>query len=138
MTDDDIDAIERYMTHAPYVVQAKASLASARHLMSEIRAHHLPVLEEDGRLVGMLCDRDLLLLEARTDLDCEQTPVSSAMQIDVCGVSHDAPLDEVVRTMAKQKYGSAVVWNGPTVVGVFTAVEALRALGELIRREVER
>jgi acetoin utilization protein AcuB len=134
---DDLDAIERYMTHSPYVVQAKSSLASASRLMREIRARQLPVLEE-GELVGMLSERDVLLLEARTDLDCDSTPVSSAMQVDVCAVSHETSLEEVVRTMTKHKFGSAVVWNGPSVVGVFTAVEAVRALGELIRRELER
>jgi CBS domain-containing protein len=135
--DDDLHAIERYMTHSPYVVQAKASLASAAYLMRQIGARHLPVLEE-GSLVGIICERDLLLLEARTDLDLETTPVSSAMQTDVCGVSRETPLEEVVRTMAKSKYGSAVVWNGPTIVGVFTPIDAMRALAELIRLEMGR
>src|SRR6516165_10777364 len=99
--DDDLHAIDRYMTHAPYVVQAGASLASAARLMRQIGARHLPVLHE-GSLVGILSERDLLLLEARTDLDLETTPTSTAMQTDVCGVSRETPLGEVVRAMARR------------------------------------
>jgi acetoin utilization protein AcuB len=50
-------------------------------------------------------------------------------------VSPDAPLVEVAREMAEHKYGSAVVVEGPKVVGVFTTTDALRALVALEDRE---
>jgi acetoin utilization protein AcuB len=122
------------MTPSPHVVQSAASLASAQHLMQEAGARHLPVLE-DGKLVGILSERDMLFLETLTDVDPSRIPVRSAMQTDVYGVGRDTPLDEVAVTMARHKYGSAVVCSGAEVVGIFTTVDAMRALADMVRRE---
>ncbi len=40
----------------------------------------------------------------------------------------DAPLADVAAEMADHKYGCAVVMNGPHLAGIFTTVDALRAL----------
>ncbi len=47
-------------------------------------------------------------------------------------VSPDAPLRDVARTMAEQKFGSAVVVDGDEVTGVFTTTDALRALAAVL------
>lgn len=130
-------SIDRYMTPSPHVVQSAASLASARDLMREVGARQLPVVE-DGKLVGIVSEHDLLVLETLTDVDPSRIPVRSAMQTDVYGVGRDTPLDEVAATMAKHKYGSAVVWSGPAVVGIFTTVDAMHALADMVRRETHR
>jgi acetoin utilization protein AcuB len=127
-------SIDRYMTPSPHVVQSAASLASAQHLMREVGARHLPVLEE-GKLVGILSERDMLFLATLTDVDPSRIPVRSAMQTDVYGVARDTPLDEVALTMARHKYASAVVCSGAAVVGIFTTVDAMRALADMVRRE---
>ncbi len=130
-------SIDRYMTPSPHVVQSAASLASARDLMREVGARQLPVVE-DGKLVGIVSEHDLLVLETLTDVDPSRIPVRSAMQTDVYGVGRDTPLDEVAATMAKHKYASAVVWSGPAVVGIFTTADAMHALADMVRRETHR
>ncbi len=130
-------SIDRYMTPSPHVVQSAASLASARDLMREVGARQLPVVE-DGKLVGIVSEHDLLVLETLTDVDPSRIPVRSAMQTDVYGVGRDTPLDEVAATMAKHRYASAVVWSGPAVVGIFTTVDAMHALADMVRRETHR
>lgn len=54
------------------------------------------------------------------------------MEQNVYVVSPSAPLDEVAAEMARKKYGSAVVMQNEHVVGIFTAVDALTALAELL------
>jgi acetoin utilization protein AcuB len=130
-------AIDHYMTPSPHVVHPAASLASAKHLMHELGARHLPVLE-DGKLVGMLSERDVLSLESLTVADPNRIPVQRAMQTDVYGVERETSLEEVATTMAKHKYGSAVVMSGAAVVGIFTSVDAMRALAELVRRDTHQ
>jgi acetoin utilization protein AcuB len=53
------------------------------------------------------------------------------MSTDVYKVPPDAALRSVAREMAKRKLGSAIVTEGNRVQGVFTTVDALRALAEL-------
>jgi acetoin utilization protein AcuB len=101
--------------------------------MRETGARHLPVVEQ-SRLVGIVSERDVLsYLETRTDLDPTHLLVKAVMQTDVYSVDRATPLDVVAERMADQKYGSAVVWNGGEVVGIFTTIDANRALVKLIR-----
>jgi acetoin utilization protein AcuB len=53
-------------------------------------------------------------------------------------VSPEAPLDEVVETMAANKYGSAVIMQNQKVVGIFTTVDACEALCQLLRTRLAK
>jgi CBS domain-containing protein len=44
------------------------------------------------------------------------------------------PIGEVVVPMIERKVGSAVVCEGERVIGVFTTIDALQALHELLER----
>jgi acetoin utilization protein AcuB len=59
-------------------------------------------------------------------------PVEEAMVEDVFIVDPDAPVGEVVEQMIARKLGSAVVCRDERVIGVFTTIDALRALHELL------
>jgi acetoin utilization protein AcuB len=119
--------IRQFMSSAPQTIGQEQTLERAHEVMRNEKIRHLPVLE-GGKLVGLLSQRDLHLIETLSDVDPKDTTVAEAMSQDVYCVSPDAPLVEVAREMAEHKYGSAVVVEGPKVVGVFTTTDALRAL----------
>jgi acetoin utilization protein AcuB len=83
---------------------------------------------EGGKLAGILSQRDALLVETLRDVDPATTAVEEAMTTDVYVVAPDTPLEEVAGAMADHKYGCAVVVDEDRVVGIFTTVDALRAL----------
>lgn len=123
--------VARYMTPAPHTIGRSASLARAHELMRTNDIRHLPVVDA-GRLVGIVSQGDLHLLETLADFPLESVDVAEAMTSPPYVVEPDAPLDQVADTMAKHKYGCAVIRNRDGVVaGVFTTVDALRALAEL-------
>ncbi len=126
--------ISDYMTPSPHSVAVDRTLADAHSLMRQHRIRHLPVLE-GGKLVGIVTQRDLHLVETLKGVDPNQVEVEEAMSPDVYVVRPDTPLLRVALEMWKKKYGSAVVMRGTEVVGVFTTVDALRALATLIARE---
>ncbi len=121
------------MTVSPCVVASTATLAQAHRLMREREVRHLPVVD-GARLVGILSLQDLYMLETLRGIDPLTETVAEAMAADPLVVAPEAPLDEVALAMADHKYGSAVVVEQGTVVGVFTTVDALRALAALVRR----
>lgn len=127
-----IPTIQKYMTTTPYTVRPDLTIAAADKIMHENRIRHLPVLN-GGQLVGLLSQRDIRLIESFKDVDIKTVQVVEAMSQDVFEVSPNASLDEVVLTMAAKKYGSAVVTQNSHVVGIFTAVDALQALAELLQ-----
>jgi acetoin utilization protein AcuB len=119
-----------YMTKTPHTIGAEQTLKVARQLMSDHHVRHLPVLH-GGDLVGVLSDREVESFAALPG-SAEMT-VEEAMVPDVYVTPGDAPLDEVATEMARRRVGSAVVVAGASVVGVFTAVDALRALADALK-----
>lgn len=126
-----IPPIRQAMTTTPHSIGKDQTLALAHEILRTNQIRHLPVLEA-GQLVGMLTHRDLALIESLKDVDPTKVTVEDAMSTEVYTVSPDAPLDEVVAEMAEKKYGSAVVLQNRKVVGIFTTVDACRALAELL------
>jgi acetoin utilization protein AcuB len=126
-----IPNVDRYMTTSPFSIGQEQTLAQAHKLMREHTIRHLPVLH-GGQLVGVISDRDLNLIETLRDVDAEKVLVEEAMTPSVYTISPKAPLDEVVREMAEHKYGSAVVMDHGKVVGMFTTIDVMRALAELL------
>jgi acetoin utilization protein AcuB len=126
-----IPPIQKYMTVTPHSIGSDQTLATAGKRMREHRIRHLPVLE-GGKLLGVITDRDLKFLETFRDVDPEKLTVAEAMTEEPYTVEPDAPLDQVTSTMASEKYGSAIVMQNHKVVGIFTTVDACRALSELL------
>ncbi len=126
-----IPHIDRYMTPSPHSIGQEQLLTQAHQLMRAHQIRHLPVLH-GGKLVGVVSDRDLHLIETLRDVDPSKVTVQEAMSPIVYTVAPKASLEEVVREMAHHKYGCAVVEDNGKVVGVFTTVDALRAFADLL------
>jgi acetoin utilization protein AcuB len=124
--------IMAYMTPFPHSIDAAAPLADAREFMRKRRIRHLPVTEQ-GRLFGLVTDRDIKLLLGP---DFAYPPESSMTVRDACVadpyvVDVATPLAEVARTMARRHLGSALVTRAGKLVGVFTTTDACRVLASL-------
>lgn len=127
--------IRNFMTPAPHSIGRDQPLSMAHERMRGWGVRHLPVLD-GGKLVGILSQRDALLIETLRDVNPAEVPVEDAMTSDVYIVSPDAPIGEVASAMAEHKYGCAVVMNGTHLAGIFTTTDALRALITLAQSPV--
>jgi acetoin utilization protein AcuB len=125
------DAIENFMTRSVHTIGTKSPLAEAHRMMNDHAIRHLPVLE-GGRLVGMLSQRDLHLIETLKDVDPKEVLVEEAMSQDAYTATPETPLAAVAREMGLHKYGSAVVIRSAQVLGIFTTTDALRALDMIL------
>ncbi|MBN9165136.1 MAG: CBS domain-containing protein [Myxococcales bacterium 68-20] len=132
-----IPTIQKYMTTSPHSIGLEQTLARAHAVMREHGIRHLPVLHGQ-KLMGLVTERDLRLVESLPDVDPTKVSVEEAMSTVVYSVGPDQPLDEVVATMAEHKYGSAVVMQNGKVVGIFTTVDVCRALAELLHSRLAK
>ena len=123
--------IEAFMTPMPHSIGPDQTLTAAHEMMRNHDIRHLPVLQA-GRLVGILSQRDLHLVETLEDVDPDEVTVEEAMTLDPYTVGPRAHVRTVATEMAEHKHGSAVVMRDGRVVGIFTTVDALRALASLI------
>jgi acetoin utilization protein AcuB len=127
------DTVRRHMTPSPVTIGREQSLTVAHRLMREHHIRHLPVLAR-GRLVGLVSQRDLHFIETLRDVDRDLVAVEDAMSEPVYKVAPGARLATVVKEMADRRIGSAIVVDRGKVVGVFTAVDGLRVLADLLAR----
>jgi len=123
--------VRQYMTPSPHTVGPTRSLGAARQVMLKHHVRHLPVLD-GGRIVGLISERDLLLVESLPGVNPTDVHVDEAMVTNVYTVHPDTPVGEVVETMIDRKAGSAVVCEGDRVLGIFTTIDALQALHALL------
>ena len=124
--------IEQFMTRSPHTIGQDQTLATAHRLMRSSDIRHLPVLE-GGRLVGIVSQRDLHLLETLKGVDQDEVTVAEAMTSDVETAEPSMPLHEAAERMARRRAGCLVVTHAERVVGIFTAVDALGAVVALTR-----
>lgn len=115
-------------------------LSIADDLMRQKRIRHLPVLDADGEVAGIVSQRDLFrgaLVKAlgygrsQEDKILETLVVKEVMATDVVTISPAAPLKEAAATMLEKKIGSLPVVDGGRLVGILTEADfvALAAKG---------
>lgn len=122
--------IQKFMTAMPHSIGRDIPINHAISLMREHRFRHLPV-QDGGRLVGVLTDRDLKLASSFEGSD--ELLAEDVMTPDPYVVGPEAPLDQVAFAMAEHKYGCAIIEQGNgKVVGIFTATDGLRVLAETL------
>lgn len=127
-----IPTVSEHMTPSPHSIGDEQTLATAKEWMHKYGVRHLPVLH-GGTLVGVLSERDITLVESLETVDPHRVRVEETMTEEVFVVAPDTPLDAVASDMAKRRLGSVLVVDEGHVVGIFTTVDACRALVTLLR-----
>jgi len=129
------------MTHAPATAAADDSLLDAAARMADRNVRHLPVVDGDRHVVGILSDRDVRtqvgdwLRPLHPDdavIRAQSLRVGDAMTRDVFVVSQDAPFADVVRVFTDQRVGAVpVVDEAERLVGIISYVDVFRNAGAL-------
>lgn len=135
--------VSQIMTTQVVSVDADASIGVALQLLHSGNFRRLPVLQ-DGRLVGIITDRDLrlatnspLVLSEKwySDFILESIKVKSCMTSDPITISPDANLLEATRLMRTRKFGGLPVVAGDRLVGMITVTDLLDYLIQLLEEK---
>lgn len=133
------------MTLGAATVRPEASLAEAARTMLDHRISGLPVVDAEGKLVGMITERDFLrqddggrprwietLLSRSDDVraarELEARRVEEVMSREVSSVAPDTPIAEVVELMERRRIKRVPVVADGKVVGIVSRANLLRAL----------
>lgn len=125
--------ISRYATRSICTVSPDDRMIRAHDLMRDQRIRHLPVVDA-GQLVGIVTDRDLRLVVPAAGADPDEVPVRAVMSAHPIAVLPGDLLDTVVARMTELRANAAVVVGKDGVEGIFTTVDALDALYDLLQR----
>ncbi len=136
--------VSRYMTAKVITARPDDGVRKTFFRMRQHRVRHLPVVEEGGKLVGFISDRDL----RRPDWVDQDVDISHAYQLDdnlqvqdlmstnlVVAHTYD-PVAKVVDVFLERRYGALPVLNkDEELVGILSAVDLLRVLAELLDQQ---
>lgn len=141
------------MTRNIVTVRRGGSIAEAIQLMLENRVSGLPVLDDEGKVVGILTEGDLLRRsETGTErrrprwLEILMGPgriageyvkthgrrVEEIMSHDLISVTEETALDDVVQLMERRRIKRVPVLEGDLLVGMVSRADLLRALGRAL------
>ncbi len=115
-------------------ITPETTLPDAIRLARERNIRHLPVLD-DGKLVGIVSDRDLkqAMASSATSLDVHELqyllarlPVAEIMTRGVITIGPMFPVEEAARLMVSEKISALPVTEGGQLVGIVTETDVLR------------
>ncbi len=93
--------VEQFMTPSPYVVDAGTAVADCAKLMDHREIGALGVVI-DGRLVGVLTDRDIVIRAVAGNRDPGATTAADIASRDPITVERGASLEDAERQMGTQ------------------------------------
>jgi acetoin utilization protein AcuB len=118
------------MSAHPVTISQNADYKEALALMQRHALHHVPVLDEARKLVGIVAERDLLLA-AQHHLQAA-VEVREVMHHGAVTATRDMPIAEAATLMVRHRIGGLpVVDAGDEVVGVITETDIFRAFVEM-------
>lgn len=135
------------MTSPAVTVRPDTPVVEAARIMARRRISGLPVVDEEGRLVGIVTEADLLLKEAGPGglpllaFHAESPPpevlpllrryegrlVADVMTQEVVAAQEDTPLHQVAALMARKNVNRVPIVRGRQVVGIVSRNDVLKA-----------
>lgn len=124
--------VRHHMTRTVTTLSPDDSLAAALLLLRRKGLRRAPVVE-DGELVGMLTERDVLRATGPGELRdqpslemLEASHVAAVMTCDPISISANAHLEDAARILLDHRIGALPVVDGGRLVGVVTDSDLLR------------
>ncbi|MHB0876528.1 MAG: CBS domain-containing protein [Anaerolineae bacterium] len=133
--------VRHRMTSPAVTISPDMPAMDALQYMKEKGIRRLPVVNDDGRLLGIVSEKDLLHAapsDATTLSIFEVTyllnrlTVGRVMTRDVITVTEDTPLERAARIMAERHLGGLPVLREGRVIGIITETDLLLGFSEAL------
>jgi CBS domain-containing protein len=133
------DVVREIMMSSPVTLTPEDTLDLASDVISLGRIRHIPIME-DGRLVGILTERDLMgaaateifgLKHKQQSALFKSVLIKDVMKKKVVTVAPETKIKDAAHLMANKKIGCVPVVSDGTLVGLVTTTDILRYVERL-------
>ena len=121
--------IRDVMTGSPTTCEPSTTIVEAAKAMAQEDVGPIPVVE-DGRLVGLVTDRDLVIRVIAEGRDPNSTTIGDIATGDLATLSPDQSLDEALRIMAQKQVRRIPVVENDRIIGIVAQADVARAADE--------
>lgn len=123
--------VNEYMSKSPVTVRDSDVYLNAFRVLEDTEIHHLPVVNSNSEVVGILARRDLQLA-ARFYRE-SPVEISEIMHTPVMTTLSDGSLASAAKLMMEQRIGCLPVLDENNhLVGILTETDLFRALRDLL------
>jgi len=134
------------MTDVVETLRVGDTLAMARRQIERSGIHHLPVIDADEHVIGLITYHRVLEAEigrgqASVDSGGElgrNVLVETVMEKDVLTVDAETSAAEAARLLNNNKFGSLPVTKDEKLVGIITAADFVRVAMRFLEKELHR
>jgi acetoin utilization protein AcuB len=129
------------MTRNPITITGDANVQDALNLMKAKSVRRLPVLGKDGRMTGIVSEKDLLYASPSpvTSLNVWEVKemlhlltVGKIMAQKVITIDQDSPLEDAAVLMSANRISGVPVTSGGGLVGIITETDLFKAFLKLL------
>lgn len=129
------------MSRHPVTVKPNAAVDATLKRMQEEKVRRFPVVDDGGKLVGIVSDQDLLYAapSPATSLSIyelhylySRITIQEVMTRKVVTVDEKDPLEEAARIMVDSKVGGLPVMRGDKLVGIITETDIFKTFMEML------
>ncbi|MFT6433901.1 MAG: CBS domain-containing protein [Candidatus Azotimanducaceae bacterium] len=107
-------SIDKIMTTDLFTLRKEDSLANAEQLMREHRVRHIPIIDDEKHLIGLITQRDILAA------NLSDTSVADVMRREIYTISESADMRSAALMLQNHKIGSLPVVREGVLVGIIT------------------
>ncbi|MBZ9556792.1 MULTISPECIES: CBS domain-containing protein [Modicisalibacter] len=135
MTQETPDVVADIMTRDIVTLRHDQTLHDANEAMGEYRIRHVPVLDDQGQLMGLL-NQKIVLREALRITDTfgslhlsrhlDRIALAQVIDRNVATLSPDTPLADAFQQLLENRQGAMPVLDGDRLVGILSSVDGVR------------
>jgi CBS domain-containing protein len=118
-------SIKEVMTAEVRACEPTATVADAAKLMAQEDVGPIPVVE-DGRLVGIVTDRDIVVNVVAQGKDVNSTTVGDIASRDLVTISPDQDMEAALSLLAQHQVRRLPVVDGDRLVGIVAQADIAR------------
>jgi CBS domain-containing protein len=131
--------VEQIMNQPPVSCRVHDTLNTAAQLMWEHDSGAIPVLGNDGRIIGIVTDRDICMAAYTTGRPLHAIPVHDAMAKEVFTCKPDDSVEDAEHLMGEKQIRRLPVLNDAgQLVGMLSLGDIAREFGASRRKSVIR
>jgi len=129
--------VEQYMSVELFTVHPEDPVDLVANVMDWERVRHVPVEDEQGRLVGVVSYRSVLRCFSRQGVKSKQERVRAIMKPDPVTVPPETSSLEAVRLMRRHRIGCLPVVQKGRLVGIVTESDFLGVASSLLEQQLK-
>lgn len=123
--------LHQVSTEKLITVSDQQNIQEALQIMDHYHIRHLPVLNQENDIVGLVSERDLFLYRTQ-----QQKRIADIMKTELITFDVKAELKDVVESIVEHKISAVLVTRANKIVGIVTTDDLLKLLAKYLNSDI--